>query len=161
MVVRSQSIGIHWYLRKGAMTETDDYDKKKLVRWFTWAHMLKRVNWSRAKISDLGPASPTIPPSQPKFDGNFVSLSSRFWYSENLLRSVGQQRNYGKAKSPSNPNCGQKALVKRALEPRIRSGGGQLHKYWCTLAHYYTLPHAAARATRVSFSRQKTARRHM
>ena len=34
-----------------------------------------------------------------------------------LLRSDGQQRSYGKAKFPSNLNCGQKTLVKRAPDP--------------------------------------------
>ena len=32
----------------------------------------------------------------------------------NVLRSDGQQRSYGKAKFPSNLNCGKKTLVKRA-----------------------------------------------
>ena len=36
------------------------------------------------------------------------------WHVQNLLRSDGQQRNYSKAKFPSNSNCGQKSLVKRA-----------------------------------------------
>ena len=76
----------------------------------------------------LGPISLTVFPSQFKFDGNFVLLSSKFQYSDrykilymarqlccrgmckNLLRSDGQQRNYSKAKFSSNVNCGQKIV---------------------------------------------------
>ena len=36
------------------------------------------------------------------------------WQVQNLLRSDGEQRNYSKAKFPSNLNCGQKSLMKRA-----------------------------------------------
>ena len=79
-------------------------------------------------LGGLGPVSLTVFPSQFQFDGNFVSLSSRFWYSDrykilymarqlccrgmckNLLRSDSQQRNYSKAKFPSNWNCGQKIV---------------------------------------------------
>ena len=83
-----------------------------------------------AKLSHwgLGPVSLTFFPSHFQFDGNFVSLSSRFWCSDrykilymarqlccrgmckNLLRSDSQQRNYSKAKFPSNWNCGQKIV---------------------------------------------------
>ena len=76
----------------------------------------------------LGLVSLTVFPSQFKFDGNFVSLSPRFEYSDhykilymarqlccrgmckNLLRSDVLQQSYGKAKFPSNLNCGQKTV---------------------------------------------------
>ena len=79
-------------------------------------------------VWEAGPVSQTVSPSQFKFDGNFVSLSSRFLFSDpykilymtrqmccrgmckNLLRSDGQQQNYSKAKFPSNLNCGQKIV---------------------------------------------------
>ena len=79
-------------------------------------------------IIEQGPISLTVFPSQFKFNGNFVALSPRFWYSDRykilymawqlcchgmcktLLRSDGQQRNYSQAKFPSNFNCGQKIV---------------------------------------------------
>ena len=82
---------------------------------------------------EQGPVSLTVFRSQFKFVGNFVSLRSRFWYSDrykilymarqlccrgmckNLLRSDGQQRNYSKAKFPSNMNCGQKIVSETGL----------------------------------------------
>ena len=86
-----------------------------------------------------GPISLTVFPSQFQFDGNFVSLSSRFWYSDhykilymarqlccrgmckNLLWSDSQQRNYSKAKFPSNWNCRQKIVSETG--PRSRNCG--------------------------------------
>ena len=93
--------------------------------WFTGTVIVSEIIQSMDKI-DLGPVSLTVSPSQFKFDGNSISLSPRFLYSDCykilymarqlccrgmckiLLRSDGQQRNYGKAKFPSNLNCGQK-----------------------------------------------------
>ena len=76
-----------------------------------------------------GPVSLKVFPSQlKKIDGNFVSLSPRFKYSDcygilymvrqmccrgmckYLFRSDDQQRNYSKAKFPSNLNYGQKIV---------------------------------------------------
>ena len=86
-------------------------------------------------IHNLGPVSLTAFPSQFKFDGNFVSLSSRFWYIDrykilymarqlccrgmckNLLRSDDQQRNYSKANFPSNLNCGQNIVSETGPRP--------------------------------------------
>ena len=85
-----------------------------------------------------GPVSLTVFPSQFKFDGNFVSLSPRFYHNDrykilymarqlccrgmckNLLRSDGQQRSYGKAKFPSNLNCGQKTVSETGPRPRLQ-----------------------------------------
>ena len=78
----------------------------------------------RWRLDKLGPVSLT----QFKFGGNFISLSPRFQDSDrykilymarqpccrgmckNLLRSDSQQRSYGKAKFPSNLNCGKKSV---------------------------------------------------
>ena len=97
--------------------ESTGYQHKLQYQMTSWG-------WVRAQ----GPISLTVFPSQFKFDGNFVSLSSQFWYSDyykilymaqqlccrgmckNLLRSDGQQRNYSKVKFPSNLNCRQKIV---------------------------------------------------
>ena len=115
--------------------------------WFTGTVIVSEIIQSMDKI-DLGPVSLTVSPSQFKFDGNSISLSPRFLYSDCykilymarqlccrgmckiLLRSDGQQRNYGKAKFPSNLNCGQKNV----------SETGPCIKWWqCVWAVYIIL----------------------
>ena len=79
-----------------------------------------------------GPISLTLFPSRFKFDGTFVSLYPRFWYSDrykllymarqlschgickNLLQSDGQQRNYSKANFHRIWISDKKSLLKRA-----------------------------------------------
>ena len=95
-------------------------------------------NWSNlegcGKI-DLGPVSPTAFPSHIQIRWKFrFTLTSipiqrplqNFVHGmtavlscqvQKLLRSDSQQQNYSKAKFPSNLNCGQNLLVKRAPVP--------------------------------------------
>ena len=82
-------------------------------------------------IWDQGPVSPKVSPSQFKFDGNFVSLSSRFLYSDrykilymavvacakicrDLIASKGivARRSLHRIRT-----AGKKSLVKRARDP--------------------------------------------
>ena len=90
------------------------------LRWMPWALT------SDQSTMVLGPVSLKVFPSQFKFDGNSISPWHRFHYGDrykilymarqlscrgmckNLLRSDRQQRNYGKAKFPSNLYCGLK-----------------------------------------------------
>ena len=99
---------------------------------------------SIALCAEQGPVWLTVFPTQLKFDGNFISLSPRFWYNDrykilymarqlcchgmckNLLQIDGQQQSYGKAKFPSNLNCGQKNVSETNPSTQTR-----LHASWC------------------------------
>ena len=110
------------------------------------------------KIVGLGPISLFFT-SQFKFDGNFVSFSPRFQYSDhnkilylarqlcyrgmckNLLWSDGQQGIYSKAKFPLNLNYEQKIVSETGPWARSPSAPPNFLNFGAALAWLFHTPH--------------------
>ena len=130
----------------------DSHYKDNTILWLSHLHNGNFYTWKDDLYIESGARFTKDFPSKFKFDGNFVSLSPRFSYSDRykilymarqlccrgmwkkLLRSVGQQWSYGKGKFPSNLNCGQKNVSETG--PMSRSWARQT-----TCPHHYYRNH--------------------